>query len=146
VLNKSHQDSAISEVRPLIIRDKEFKPFAFRVNNNGLPESVTNYKIENGTVKRGRMMIADISMEQHREALEIFEGRTITGYENVLSLLTQGYAHVGFTRGRTTISKLFTTLVEKGMLVKQGMNDYVIADNLDDIELENDLFSSQIEN
>jgi hypothetical protein len=31
VLNKSHQDSAISEVRPLIIRDKEFKPFAFRV-------------------------------------------------------------------------------------------------------------------
>jgi hypothetical protein len=39
VLNKSHLDSAISEVRPLIIRDKEFKPFAFRINNYSTPQN-----------------------------------------------------------------------------------------------------------
>lgn len=146
VINKSNLDSAISEVRPLIMRDKEFKPFAFRINELKLPELAKNYKIENGTVKRGRMMIADITIEQHREALVIaFAGKAITGYENVLNALTKGYANVGFRRGRTTISKLFTTLVEKGMLIKQGVNDYAVSNNLFDMDIEYNLFSDQAE-
>jgi hypothetical protein len=146
VINKSNLDSAVSEVRPLIMRDKEFKPFAFRINELKLPELAKNYQIENGTVKRGRMMIADITMEQHREALVIaFAGKAITGYENVLNALTKGYANVGFRRGRTTISKLFTTLVEKGMLIKQGINDYAVSNNLFDTDIEYNLFSDQAE-
>ena len=146
VINKSNLDAAVSEVRPLNIRDKEFKPFAFRINENGLPEPAKNYYIDNGVVKRGRMIIADITMEQHRDALLIaFEGKTISGYENVLTALNKGYANVGFSRGRTTMSKLFTTLVEKGLLVKQGVNDYAVSEDLNDIDFDDNLFSDQTE-
>jgi hypothetical protein len=51
----------------------------------------------------------------------------------------QGYANVGFSRGRTTMSKLFTTLVEKGLLVKQGENDYAVSEDLNDIDIDDNL-------
>jgi hypothetical protein len=57
----------------------------------------------------------------------------------------QGYANVGFSRGRTTMSKLFTTLVEKGLLVKQGENDYAVSEDLNDIDIDDNLFSDQTE-
>lgn len=137
VINKSSLDSDVSEVRPLNIRDKEFKPFAFRINGEGIPEPTKNYTIENGSVKRGHITIADITMEQHRDALLIaFEGKAISGYENVLTALNQGYAKVGFSRGRTTMYKLFATLVEKGMLVKQGINDYVVSTDLNSLDID----------
>lgn len=145
LVNKSSVDAAVSEVKPLIIRDQEFKPFAFRINSEGLPEPARNYSIERGTT-RNRMTIADLTDLQHREALSIaFGGKAITGYERVLNALNQGYAHVGFSRGRTTMSKLFAALVEQRLLIKHGTNDYMVAQNLDSIEIDKDLFSGQIE-
>ncbi len=45
-ITKSQQDGNISEVKAMHIRDREFDPFAFRINDNALPEIVEGYKPE----------------------------------------------------------------------------------------------------
>lgn len=37
VISKSNENPGISEVHALHIREKEFKPFAFTINETGLP-------------------------------------------------------------------------------------------------------------
>ena len=37
-ITKSTQDVDISEVKAMHIRDKDFEPFAFRINETALPE------------------------------------------------------------------------------------------------------------
>ncbi len=42
-ITKSQQDGNISEVKAMHIRDREFDPFAFRINDSALPEAVDGY-------------------------------------------------------------------------------------------------------
>ena len=42
-ITKSTQDGNISEVKAMHIRDREFDPFAFRINDNALPEVMDGY-------------------------------------------------------------------------------------------------------
>ncbi len=46
VISKSTTNPDVSEVRPLHIREKEFKPFAFTVNAEGLPEIAWEHTCE----------------------------------------------------------------------------------------------------
>ena len=45
-ITKSTQDVDISEVKAMHIRDKDFEPFAFRINETALPEVVKDYVFE----------------------------------------------------------------------------------------------------
>ena len=42
-ITKSTQDGNISEVKAMHIRDRDFEPFAFRINDSALPEVVDGY-------------------------------------------------------------------------------------------------------
>ena len=42
-VTKSTQDVNISEVKAMHIRDKDFEPFAFRINDSALPEIAEDY-------------------------------------------------------------------------------------------------------
>ena len=125
VISKSCMDASVSEVRPLNIRDKEFKPFAFKVNEEGLPENTEGYSIE----KKGKVLVSDLSDAQHREALRIaFQNGSVSGYESVLNELARGYSSIGFSRGRTVLSRILTLVIDKGFLVKEGNNEYALPD------------------
>jgi hypothetical protein len=135
VISKSRVDASVSEVRPLNIRDREFKPFAFKVNDDGLPENVSDYSIDRSMLKKNRMMASDLTDDQHREALSIaFEGGMVSGYENILEALSKGYTSIGFVRGRTILSKMLSTLLDKGFIIKQGQNDYLLSEELEEAE------------
>jgi hypothetical protein len=135
VISKSRVDASVSEVRPLNIRDREFKPFAFKVNDDGLPENVSDYSIDRSMLKKNRMMASDLTDDQHREALSIaFEGGMVSGYENILEALSKGYTSIGFVRGRTILSKMLSTLLDKGFIIKQGQNDYQLSEELEEAE------------
>ena len=127
VISKSNTVANISEVRPLNIRDKDFKPFAFRVNEAGLPEDVTDYDVEGSVPKVVKLTIADLTEEQHKEALAVaFNGGIVSGYGNTLKALSKGYSAIGFARGRTVISKLLAFLLTNGYVEKCGNTDYCI--------------------
>lgn len=118
VISKSNDNPNISEVHALHIREKEFKPFAFTVDDNGLPVMAENHSF-NGEIKhKSRMSFMDLSIEQHREALAAaFGDKPIKGFENVLEALMTSYAAIGFKRGRSVMVKLLQYLTDNLKLI-----------------------------
>ena len=125
VISKSNSMANVSEVKPLNIRDKDFAPFAFQINKEGLPEIAKDYVVDSTIAKQPKMTIADITDEQHDKALGMaFGKKVVSGYENVINALTKGYTTIGFARGRTVMSKLLTFLLKSKLVVKCGNNEY----------------------
>ncbi|MCD8032495.1 MAG: AAA family ATPase [Bacteroides sp.] len=119
-INKSEQDGDISEVKAMHIRDREFEPFAFRINEDALPELVNDYVIGKSKAKRG-FSYTELTEEQHREALSNGLGNElIKGHDNLLKAIQKGYATVGFERGNNIILNLKKFLINKRMVVKEG--------------------------
>ena len=128
VINRSTVYADVSEVHPLNMRDKEFKPFAFSVNEMGLPGVANGYSLKSGTKIQKRITAADLTDKQHEQALRAaYNGKSmIDGFENTVAALIAGYASIGFNRKRTLMSKILASLIDKG-LIKVNGNDYVLA-------------------
>lgn len=122
VITKNTANPDISEVKAMHIREKEFKPFAFTVNENGLPEVVeaTPAK-ESGDNQPSRFTFKDLTSEQHNEALDAaFKEKPIRGFNNVVEALMQAYEEIGFKRGRSVIIKMLMYLInDKKLIVKR---------------------------
>ena len=119
-ITKSTQDVDISEVKAMHIRDKDFEPFAFRINETALPEVVKDYVFEQPKQNRN-FPLTELTEQQHREALENGFGKEVVqGYPNVIAALKKGYASIGFERGRNILVDLNKFLVNKRMIVKEG--------------------------
>ncbi len=118
VISKSNENPNISEVHALHIREKEFKPFAFVINDNGLPVMAENHSFANDIKQKTRMSFMDLSIEQHREAIAAaFGDKPIKGFENVLEALMASYAAIGFKRGRSVMVKLLQYLTDNLKLI-----------------------------
>lgn len=119
-ITKSDLDSDISEVKAMHIRDREFEPFAFRINEDALPELAEGYVIAKPKAQKG-FLYTELTEAQHREALTNALGdQLIRGHQNLLDILQKGYVTVGFERGRNVILDLKKFLVYKRMIVKEG--------------------------
>lgn len=119
LVNKSSADPNVSEVRPLHIREKEFRPFAFTVNGQGLPVLANNC-IQEETEQKGRFTFQSLTMEQHHEALALaFQERPIKGYQKTLDALTLAYEQIGFKRGRNVMVDGLKCLVNDLKLVSK---------------------------
>lgn len=120
VISKSNENPAISEVHALHIREKEFKPFAFMVDEGGLPVMAENHSFDGNASERSknRTGFMNLSVEQHREALSIaFGDKPIKGFENVLQAMMTAYEAIGFKRGRSVMIKLLQYLTDNLKLV-----------------------------
>ena len=119
-VEKDSKNPDISTVKTAHIRAVDFEPFAFRINDNALPEAVDGYVFKQPSQDRG-FPLAELTEQQHRTALENgFGKQVIYGYENVLKTLKQGYASIGYERGRNIHVELNKFLVNKRMIVKEG--------------------------
>ena len=119
-ITKSTQDGNISEVKAAHIRDRDFEPFAFRINDSALPKVVDGYVFQQPKQEKS-FPLTELTEQQHRTALENgFGKRTVQGYSNVIQALKQGYASIGYERGRNVLVALNTFLVNKRMIVKEG--------------------------
>ena len=115
-VTKCQTDANISEVKAMHIRDKDFEPFAFRINEDSLPELIVGYECQQ---KAERIALTELPDEKHKEALCIaFEKGNIQGYNNLIVALKHGYASIGFERGRNTLVTLNKWLMSRDVIVK----------------------------
>lgn len=115
-VTKSQTDADISEVKAMHIRDKDFEPFAFRINEDSLPELVVGYECQQ---KTERIALSELPDEKHKEALGIaFEKGDIQGYNNLIDALKRGYTSIGFERGRNTLVALNKWMMSRNVIVK----------------------------
>lgn len=137
VINKSTTNPDISEVKAMHIREKEFKPFAFTVNEEGLPEIVEHTpEKEEGDKQPSRFTYQDLTSEQHNEALTAaFKEKPIKGFDRMVEELTQAYADIGFKRGRSVIIKMLKYLINEQKLIVKRDNHYYFGYTPAEIDL-----------
>ncbi len=118
VISKNNENPSVSEVHALHIREKEFKPFAFTVDENGLPVISEGHSFDGKPKPKGRSGFTELSLEQHREALSAaFGDKPIKGFENMLQALMASYEAIGFKRGRNVMVKLLLYLTDNLKLI-----------------------------
>ena len=137
VITKSTTNPDISEVKAMHIREKEFKPFAFTVNEEGLPEIVEHtLEKEEGDKQPSRFTYQDLTSEQHNEALTAaFKEKPIKGFDRMVEELTQAYADIGFKRGRSVIIKMLKYLMNEQKLIVKRDNHYYFGYTPAEIDL-----------
>ena len=119
-VTKSTQDANISEVKAMHIRDRDFSPFAFRINDDALPELVRDYTFDQSRKDRS-FPLKELSEQEHRQALENgFGNKVIQGFPNVIAALKTGYASIGYERGRNKLVDLRKFLENKRMIIPEG--------------------------
>ncbi|KAB4308654.1 AAA family ATPase [Bacteroides thetaiotaomicron] len=118
VISKSNENPGISEVHALHIREKEFKPFAFTINETGLPVIAEVHSFGEPPKPKARTGFTELSIEQHREALSAaFGEKPIRGFDNLLQSLMVSYEAIGFKRGRSVMIKLMQYLIDNLKLI-----------------------------
>ena len=117
-ITKNVTDASVSEVRAMHMRDREFEPFAFRVDDDALPHLID---IQLCSKPSKRQQITELTEEQHRSALENgFSEAEPMGYNQASELLASCYASIGFKRGRNIMVQLLKHLQKEGLIVKYG--------------------------
>lgn len=118
-MSKSDVDSDVSIVRAKCIRDIEFDPFAFQINDEGLPE-LTDNATSNTSIKS--FDYNELSEEEHREALDkTFEDNKQLGYGLLVEKLQACYREVtGVEFGIAKAKSLKVFLVNKRMILQNG--------------------------
>lgn len=118
-ITKDDFDRDISFVAAMHIRDLDFEPFAFRINDDALPELVENYQPrQSGAAKS--FDYAEVCEAKHREALELlFSEADRVSYSLLIGKLQIGYAAIGHSFGINKAKQLKVFLENKRMIVKE---------------------------
>ncbi|MCC8089180.1 MAG: AAA family ATPase [Rikenellaceae bacterium] len=117
-ITKDDLDKDISCVSSSHIRDRDFEPFAFRINSEALPEPAENYQPRQSTAKG--FDYAEVSETKHREALELlFSEADRVSYSCLIGKLQTSYASICYSIGINKAKKLKTFLENKRMIIKE---------------------------
>ena len=122
------EDKTVSVVEAVHIRDREFEPFAFRINEEAMPESVESYlpkEKKTGRPTKGPFdPDKEIPKNVHRPALDtVFANGNISNYDDYIERLKEGYGLQGIKLGYNKAVKVATLLSDKQMVIKEG-KDY----------------------
>lgn len=113
LVEKDKSNSDISKVSAMHIRAMDFDTFAFRINEQALPELVQNYQPkQNGSEgktkkKEEHFPYMEVPESIHRKALEsIFAQNGEYGYGKLIEALKTGYKAVGYEYGNNKVDAL----------------------------------------
>ena len=123
-ISKNEMDGSMSEVHASLIRDRDFPPFAFRINPQGLPELVEDFDPR----PKAKLKIFDyenMDEDLHKKALGVAFGSTDgpLAFSPLIDRLTVGYATIGYDRSRNVHIKFLKFLLKNGIVRKEG-KDY----------------------
>ncbi|MDL2277401.1 AAA family ATPase [Parabacteroides sp. OttesenSCG-928-G07] len=111
-------DNDTSIVESMFIRDRDFEPFAFRINTHSLPELIENYQPQS-IAKKKAFSYSEVSEEKHREALEaVFSIGEALSYGNLIEQLRSCYSAIGCECGIGKTKKLKQFLINKRMVIQ----------------------------
>lgn len=118
------EERSISVVEAIHIRDREFEPFAFRINSETLPELVEPYQPRKrgaGRPAKGPFDPArDIPEDVHRAALDaVFAEGSIGSYRAYQERLKEGYKLQGVKFGGNRATQVAAFLREQQMVIRE---------------------------
>ncbi len=103
----------------------DFQPFAFRINDDALPELVGDYTFNEKKNEFRHFNYSELKEEQHKQALETaFSEAESYGYNDLMDALKCGYSSIGCEYGENKLEKLKKFLENKRMIVKDSARKY----------------------
>ena len=119
IISKNKQDSNISEVRPMHMRDKEFSSWAFHIDDNSLPVLDDGYHIT--VVKPKDKPLTSLPDDLHAKVLRtVFEGESPQRYLELVKAISQAYAQEGYKRGDNAVKDMLKIFCERKLITKDG--------------------------
>jgi hypothetical protein len=118
-VTKNDLESNYSTVTPKFIRDVEFEPFTFFIDD-GLPVLDENFDLTGPKAKKG-FSFQELSEENLREVFqELLNDSEITcSYDDFVKRLKEAYLAKGFNFGINKAKQLKTFLEKKRMIIKK---------------------------
>ena len=117
IISKNKQDSNISEVRPMHMRDKEFSSWAFHIDDNSLPVLDDGYHIT--VVKPKDKPLTSLPDDLHAKVLRtVFEGESPQRYLELVKAINQAYAQEGYKRGDNAVKDMLKIFCERKLITK----------------------------
>lgn len=112
----------VSIVKPTSCRNKPFEPFAFRIDENGIPEIIDDYEI-NVSASNKKVSILSIEDEQKFEVIQtLFDKKSEYDYaelvEGLKSLLKGSYKQYRGS-GTNSVKSFIKESKEKGWLIQE---------------------------
>ena len=125
----------ISIVTPEMCRDQEFEPFAFRIDDNGLPCLAEDWQAQSGgTSRKPRERGADMdtwSNQVHRAILQrMFRDTKPAGYEQTWRRLIEASQHHGYTIGQNAAKQMLTAYQSRGLIAKKDSKPFAVYEGL----------------
>jgi len=118
-ITKDEFDKDISSVTAMFIRDREFEPFAFRINENSLPELVEDYQPKQSSSQKA-FDYQEVPEDKHLEALKnLFSEAELISYSSLIGKLQKSYSDVGYSFGTNKAKQLKVFLENKRMIIKE---------------------------
>ena len=129
LVEKDKSNGDISNVSAMHSRAMDFEPFAFRINDNALPELIEGYRPEAKKPGRPEEEKFDpyrhITEQQHRIALEAAFGlKEEYGYKDLETALVKAYMSVGVKLNHQKAVSLIIMLRNKRMIVQENGRKY----------------------
>ena len=122
-LEVDKSDDNISMVTAGFCRNKSFKPFAFEITDDGLPQIIENYLIQSKSSKKGFdvLSLAPIDLFQIlKEVLENTEGFQLSELVNQIKIVLDKKYLGTKGKGQSKIKELITISKTNGWLIQDG--------------------------
>lgn len=123
-IEKDKNDHSISKVEAVHIRTVEFEPFAFRINDDGLPVLAPDYVFEESSPGRPKQPPFDpksIDMEKTKAAMmSMFSGNQRYGYKELEDAIINAYAKVNIKLNHNKTVALIAWLRKNQVIIKMA--------------------------
>jgi hypothetical protein len=113
----------VSFVSAGFCRNKSFKPFAFRITDDGLPQIIEDYTIEMTSKKKGFDVLTLSPQDKFQVLKEVFkngEGFQHSELVNQIKIVLDNKYKGTKGKGQSKIKELITTSKNNGWLIQKG--------------------------
>lgn len=131
-VERDKDDHSISKVEAVCIRGQEFAPFAFRINDEQLPELIAGYSFDSKSSGRPKKENSDpymdIPVPVHQKVVDqIFQdSATEFGYKQLQEALKAAYANEGYSMGDNKIVDIIKSITNKRIIIKNERNKNIL--------------------
>lgn len=118
-VEKSKEDPCISIVSPMMCRDKEFSPFAFSIDEDGLPQLEECLLDSPAQSRQGMRPWEDIPLNTHKQCVvSIFpQGNEEYSSSELVSRLHEFYKGIHPTIGKDKVKEIKKRLTNKRIII-----------------------------
>ena len=121
VITVVRKDDKISIVKPVNMRDLDFKPFAFGVNEDGVPYLIDNWNEESKKEAKKRLEPESFDLSIHTAVLkEVFKDGMVNGYKELVYLLKKAWIIHGNSFGENKLRTFISFYTDNRLINKLG--------------------------